>query len=451
TAEEMFKQFSDEQVQTATAIVLALTEIGQGTEITRRIAGRDEIARIPGSEAVLELMVKARLVTIENKQVQVAHEALLRRWPRLQDWLEDNQERLRLERRLAREAKEWEEELNRDPGALYRGARLAQALEWIDEGILSLDPLAKAFLRASREEAEREQRQLEEQRRREEEMRQRELEHQRRLAEEQQKRAEDAEAAAEQQRALTKIAEEARLLAEAQRLRAEGEKRRAEARELAYRSAGSLGRNYQSGLLFAYQALKHTYDIDQTITGEAHAALYNALTAPGRPLAMLSGHRGEVKTVAFDSEGRHLATASADGTAKVWDEQGNLLADLIGHQGAVYSAVFAPDSLSVVTASRDGTARLWNLDGKQIALLEGHQDRVMTAVFSPDGQHILTASWDKTARLWDKKGRLQKVFEGHKRPLACAVFDAAGSRLLTASHDHTARLWDISNGRELFK
>ena len=434
TAEEMFKQFSEEQVRTAAAIVLALTELGEGTEITRRVASREEIARIPGSEAVLELMVKARLVTMDGQQVQVAHEALLRRWPRLQDWLQDNQDRLRLERRLAREATEWAEVLNRDTGALYRGARLAQALEWADEGMLSLGPLSEAFLQASREEAEREQRMQEAQRRREEEMRQRELEHQRQLAESQKRRAEDAEAAAERQRELTKIAEEARHLAEAQQ-------RRAEARELAYRSASALDRNFQSGLVYAYQALKHTYAEDRTITGEAHAALYNALTAPGRPLALLLGHEGEVKSIAYDSGERHLVTGSADGTAKIWDARGNLLADLQGHQGAIYSAVFAVDGESIVTAGRDGTARLWNINGEPLAILQGHGNRVMSAVFSPDGEEVLTASWDGTARLWNKKGRTKVTFSGHKKPLTSAVFDRGGSCILTTSHDHTARLW----------
>jgi WD40 repeat protein len=434
TAEEMFKQFSNEQVLTAAAIVLSLTELGEGTEITRRVASREEIARIPGSEAVLELMVKARLVTMDSQQVQVAHEALLRRWPRLQDWLQDNQDRLRLERRLAREAMEWAEDLNRDTGALYRGARLAQALEWADEGMLSLSPLSEAFLQASREEAEREQRMQDAQRRREEEMRQRELDHQRQLAEAQKRRAEDAEEAAERQRELTKIAEEARHLAESQQ-------RRAEARELAYRSAGALDRNFQSGLLYAYQALKHTYAEDRTITGEAHAALYNALTAPGRPLALLVGHEGEVKSIAFDSEGRHLVTGSADGTAKIWDARGNLLADLEGLQGAIYSAVFAADGESIATAGRDGTARIWDLNGGHLATLQGHGNRVMSAVFSPDGEEVLTASWDSTARLWTKKGRTKVTFRGHKKPLTSAIFDRSGSRILTTSHDHTARLW----------
>ena len=79
---------------------------------------------------VLEQLVRARLVTLDGENAEVAHEALIRRWPRLHTWLQENRERLRFERQLAHDAGQYFEELKEDPGALYRGARLAQALEW---------------------------------------------------------------------------------------------------------------------------------------------------------------------------------------------------------------------------------------------------------------------------------------------------------------------------------
>jgi hypothetical protein len=74
-------------------------------------------------------------LTTSEGAVEVAHEALIREWPRLRDWLDDDREGLRLMRHLTESAQSWER-LGRDPGELYRGARLTAALEWVDRGRL---------------------------------------------------------------------------------------------------------------------------------------------------------------------------------------------------------------------------------------------------------------------------------------------------------------------------
>jgi dipeptidyl aminopeptidase/acylaminoacyl peptidase len=106
--------------------------------------------------------------------------------------------------------------------------------------------------------------------------------------------------------------------------------------------------------------------------------------------------------VAFSPDGRRIATASDDETARVWDaESGKPLAVLQGHAGDVVSVAFSPDGRRIATASADQTARLWDADsGKQLVVLEGHTDLVNSVAFSPDGRRIATASWDNTARLW---------------------------------------------------
>ena len=83
----------------------------------------------PLVESVLHTLATARLLTLSEGQVEVAHEALIREWPVLRRWLAEDRENLRLHHRLAEAAEAWEA-ARHEPGELYRGARLAQALEW---------------------------------------------------------------------------------------------------------------------------------------------------------------------------------------------------------------------------------------------------------------------------------------------------------------------------------
>lgn len=85
-----------------------------------------------------------------------------------------------------------------------------------------------------------------------------------------------------------------------------------------------------------------------------------------------------------------------------------------GHQALVWSVSFSPDGKYIATASLDNTARLWDVTGKLIREFKGHQDWVSSVSFSPDGKYIATASDDNTARLWDLKGKLIQEFKGQQ-------------------------------------
>jgi WD40 repeat protein len=118
-------------------------------------------------------------------------------------------------------------------------------------------------------------------------------------------------------------------------------------------------------------------------------------------LQQLKGHQSWVTSVVFSPDGKQLATASFDNTARLWNATtGELLQQLKGHQSWVNSVVFSPDAKQLATASSDNTARLWNATtGKQLQELKGHQSRVRSVVFSPDGKQLATASIS-TARIW---------------------------------------------------
>ncbi len=169
TAEETLERLTPEQVEAAREVFLNLTELGEGAEDTRRIANRADLSVAidePMLDVVLETLVQARLITVHKDEVEVAHEALIRRWPKLQDWLDENRERLRFERQLARDAAEWER-LDRDEGALYRGVRLARSIELQELGSVKMTGQTSQFLNASRGLAERKEREEEARRQRE--------------------------------------------------------------------------------------------------------------------------------------------------------------------------------------------------------------------------------------------------------------------------------------------
>jgi WD40 repeat protein len=159
------------------------------------------------------------------------------------------------------------------------------------------------------------------------------------------------------------------------------------------------------------------------------------------------GHRDEVKSVSFSPDGQCLATASSDGTARVWDLQGNQVLKLRKLQSKVNSVSFSPDGQRLATASSDGRARVWDLQGNQLLRLRRLESKVNSVSFSPDGQYLATASNDSTARVWDLQGNKLVDFIGHQGHVNSVSFSPDGQYLVTASNDSTARVWDLQGNK----
>jgi hypothetical protein len=179
-----------------------------------------------------------------------------------------------------------------------------------------------------------------------------------------------------------------------------------------------------------------------TASADKTARLWNL---QGQLLQEFIGHQGTVYSVSFSPDGKTIATASDDNTARLWNLQGQLLQEFKGHQGWVSSVSFSPDGKTIATASLDGTARLWNLQGQLLQEFIGHQGTVLSVSFSPDGKTIATASYDNTARLWNLQGQLLQEFKGHQGTVLSVSFSPDGKTIATASYDNTARLWPVEN------
>ena len=152
TAESTFNRLKPSEQVIARSIFLCLTDLGEGTLVTRRRASINELTARPEDRPTVELVLKsladARLVTTEKDAAEVAHEALIREWPTLRRWLDEDREGLRIHRHLTEISKEWQVH-QRDVADLIRGARLTQAREWAAAHTSQLSPLETAFLEAS--------------------------------------------------------------------------------------------------------------------------------------------------------------------------------------------------------------------------------------------------------------------------------------------------------------
>ena len=181
-----------------------------------------------------------------------------------------------------------------------------------------------------------------------------------------------------------------------------------------------------------------------TASEDQTARLWDA--ASGTVIAVLKGHTRRVRSVVYSSDGSKVVTLGKK-TARLWDgATGTEIVVLKDHSETVLSASFSPDGSRVLTASEDQTARLWDAaTGTEISVLKGHTLAVLSAAFSPDGRRVVTTSWDNTGRLWDADtGTTIAVLKGHTKPVLSAVFSCDGRRVATTSWDDTARLWDIS-------
>jgi WD40 repeat protein/transcriptional regulator with XRE-family HTH domain len=467
TAESVFNdQLNQTQQELARDVFLRLTELGEGTEDTRRRAALNELVR-QSAEAVqlrivLNTLAEARLITLNEDSAEVAHEALIREWGRLHEWLTQDRDGLLLHRHLTESTREWESR-GRDPAELYRGARLAQAREWAVANEERLNEMERTFLAASIDQEQHDTLEREAQR-------QRELEAAQRLAETEKAHAEEQASSVKRLRKRGLILAGALVLATIAAAIAGVFARNAQqqalissVRELSNAANLNLEVDPERSILLALQAVNKTYVVDHTVLPEAEDALHRAVQS-SRVELTLRGHEAVVWSAVFSLGDTRIATASADGTAKIWDAAtGKELLSVEGssygtgsEDGFVWYAALSPDGKLLATAGGDDIARIWDATtGEELLTLSGHQDDVFHIEFSPDGKRLVTVSPDGTAKVWDALTgeELLTINQGDGARPYWVTFSPDGSRIAVANTADTsqgwASIWDAATGEML--
>ena len=172
---------------------------------------------------------------------------------------------------------------------------------------------------------------------------------------------------------------------------------------------------------------------------------------------LLIGHTENVNGIAFSPDGQTLASVSRDTTIRLWDPHtGQHKTTLRAHSGFGYigfnSVAFSPDGQILATGGdyySDFAIRLWNLDNEQnIRTLTGHTGQITSVAFSPDGQTLASGSEDKTIRLWNpNNGQVKRTLTGHTQMVDSIAFSPDGQTLATGARDRTIRLWIPQTGK----
>ncbi|EIW76938.1 WD40 repeat-like protein [Coniophora puteana RWD-64-598 SS2] len=171
--------------------------------------------------------------------------------------------------------------------------------------------------------------------------------------------------------------------------------------------------------------------------------------------ADLQGHTARVSAVAYSPDNRRLLSASDDGTVRMWSAETHKEVlvpgqQRMGHASAVYAVACSPDGRLVASGGADRVLHLWDAVSREcLATIRDHSDAIRCVAFSPDSKHLATASDDRLVRVFNLEQRRLAIepIAGHKAPVRCVAFSPDGTLLASASSDHTVRIHDAASGK----
>ncbi len=390
SAEHAYERLDDDERRVARRLFLRLVNPGDDAPDSRRRLSWDEVDTDANSRTVVDTLANERLLTVDDRGVEIVHETLIRTWPRLRAWIDDNRDDLRMRQRLTQAAAEWARQ-GRDPDLLYRGTPLATALEWRDRSDVGLTELPAAFLDASR----------------------------------------DARQAEE-------------------RAAADAERRRRRVRRFAFTALSLLAATAAAASIVAFAALQQSKDKE----AEAEERFVHALAtqaeslAPTRPkLALLLAAESAARLEPITPEAQN-AIVNARETMAASDIVPDLEPIPVGD---VLTTLVSPDGSTIVTGARNGTIRLWDAkSGEATQTLTSSVGGVEEAVIDPSGRWLVAVG-DGGAWRWDLDQRDPQAaaVDESGGALWSAAFSEDGTRLATAAENGVVRIYDTATWTEV--
>lgn len=429
-ADELYLMMTPEIRMVAEQVFLRLVSLGEGTEDTRRRAMLSELLSMEGDRNVIQNVIdtfgKRRLLAFDidprtrAPTVEIAHEALIRTWMQLREWLNTNRDALRQQRQLATATTEWLSS-NRDGSFLATGARLAQFEMLLGHSVVALNVDEQTYLNSSMQKRERARLRL--------------VMFIASLA------------------FIAFIAVIAAIFAFSSQQREEAARKVATSRELAITALTNTTQLDLAALL----------SLESYLTADTFEARDTLLTVLQREQyftanlhAYMHGHTGNVRTVAVSPDGTRIATGGQDNTVRLWDTTTYqpVGTPLIGHGDWINKVVFSPDGNLVASGSSDDTIRLWaTATGQPVGEpLVGHIGHIWGLAFSPDGTRLASASDDDTIRLWDvvSGGQIGDALVGHEGDVLAVAFRPDDTMLVSGGADDVVRRWDVALESETF-
>ncbi|MGB1253399.1 MAG: hypothetical protein ACPG8W_22490, partial [Candidatus Promineifilaceae bacterium] len=471
TAEAVYTELDEDEQAQARRIFLQLTELGEGREDTRRRvpteALRQALPATPNHRDLLTYLADRRLITTDNDAAEVTHEALIREWQRLRTWLDDNREALRLQRKIAADAQEWQTH-RQSSDFLYRGVPLDRAVEWLADNRSEATAAERQFVEAGIDDRNQ-QIALQEATKR------RELEATRQLADANQAVAEKAQALAEAQK---DIAHEATMrsartrrwlglalflfavaailgfVANGARIGANHAEATSETdRQLAVDAQQTSELNEQLAVdSQATSELDKQLAIDAQATSELDRQF--AIDAQATSASEAKRAESEATTAAINLQAAETAEAVAE-TRRIEAEQerteaerlakislaqslaalsSNVANDETGNQDEV-GTLLAIEAMRLNMAQQGTATWLTDLSLRNLLttayqnnVLRGHDSSVLSVAFSPDGNTLASGSYDHTVRLWDlaDPNADPLVLRGHDSSVLSVAFSPDG-------------------------
>jgi WD40 repeat protein len=173
------------------------------------------------------------------------------------------------------------------------------------------------------------------------------------------------------------------------------------------------------------------------------------LTVESHCRQSLLGHTNWVFSVEYSPDERRLASASADGTVRVWDLETGGCLQVLPHAHWAIRTLFSPDGRQLVVSGMSANIYVWDtIAGQLIHTLTGHQDWIWAIDMSADGRTLVSAGEDRTIRMWDlSTGSCQSVFRAHTQRIWTISLAPDGRHLISGSEDRTVKIWDLQQGK----